>query len=492
MEKSAEQKPEFIDTEIKLNVSEDNMKVFLTCRGDYSKSDELTDRILKHLHDKKITGKPDLTLIGKSIDEAIKTGEEIKDVLIVEGRPPVMPVDGKIEWMGNYFDKGYYIDPETQRIDYKQKLEDRSVNKGDLLVKVTPAQNGREGRNVFGKALVVRSPQKAYLKGGPNVVWVDAESGFKATCAGRVKLRGSTLDVDPIYRIPDGIGNESGNVKHNGQVVVDGDVEADFKVEATGDIEVRGLVYASDIECGGDLSAKEGINGNLSKRIHVTGNILAKYIHNASIKCGGDIGVSTEIFNSFIEAEGEINCSRGRIIGGEILATKGMVVDEAGSKGDTNTVLVAGVDRNLQDKLKRNSEEMNRLKEMLKKLQAGYRKYKANLQLLSNEQKEAMTEISHKIQEGEDEVERIEKENKAIVVKIRENSNALIKIKNIIHPGVVLRIGDARYIVDQTLAGPIYVGQDRYSREIKMTSKPDDFETENMNNNQKSEQVNES
>ncbi len=492
MEKTAEQKPEFIDTEIDFKISGDNMKVFLICRGDYSKSGELTDKILKKLNDKKITGKPDLTLIGKAIEEANKTGEEIKDLLIVEGRPAVMPVDGKIEWMGNYFDKGYYIDPETQRIDYKQKLEDRSVNEGDLLVKVTPAQNGREGRDVFGKALVVSPPQKVHLKGGLNVIWLEAESGYKSTCAGRVKLRGTTLDVDPIYRIPDGVGNESGNVKHNGQVVVDGDVEADFKVEATGDIEVRGLIYASDIECGGDLSAKEGINGNLTKKIHVKGNILAKYIHNASIKCGGDIGVSTEIFNSFIEAEGEVNCSRGRIIGGEILATKGMVVDEAGSKGDTDTVLVAGVDRNLQAALKANSDEATRLKEMIKKLQVGYRKFKANLQLLSNEQKQAMIEISHKIQEGEDEVERIEKEKKAIVAKIRENSNALIKIRNIIHRGVVLRIGDARNTVDQPLAGPIYIGQDRYTREIKMTSSLDEFEAENINSNQKSEQVNES
>ncbi len=433
-----------------------------------------------------------MILTGKAINEAKKTGEDIKDLLIVEGRPPVMPVDGKIEWMGNYFDEGYYIDPETKKIDYKQKVEDRSVNENDLLVKVTPAQKGKDGRDVYGKALAVKSPQKVHLKGGPNVVWVEDESGYKSTCAGRVKMRGHTLDVDPIYRITDGVGNESGNVKHNGQVVVDGDVEADFKVEATGDIEVRGLIYASDIVCGGNLSAKEGINGNLAKNIYVKGDVLTKYIMNATVKCEGDIGVSTEIFNCNIEAKGEVNCSRGRIIGGEVLATKGIVVDEAGSKGNTDTVLTAGLDKKLLANLKANSDEINRLKEMVKKLRAGYRKFKANLQLLTNEQKEGMTEISYKLQEGEDEIGRIEQESKAIVAKIRENSNALIKVREIIHPGVVLRIGDARHIVDQPLAGPIYIGQDRYTREIKMTSKLDEFESENIDNNHKSEQVNES
>jgi len=491
MTDTVKDKPEFIDTEIDFKISENNMEVFLSCTGDFSKGDDLTDKILQHLKNKGITGKPNLTLIGKAIEEANESGNAIEDLLIVEGRPPEPSVDAKIEWMGNYFDEGYYIDPETQRIDYKQKLEDRSVSEGNLLVKITPAKKGKDGRDVFGKALIVKSPKKINLKGGPNVVWVEAESGYKATCTGRVKLRGSTLDVDPIYRVAEGVGIESGNVKHNGQVVVEGDIETDFKVEAVGDIEVWGLIYACDIECGGNLTAKEGINSNPTKRINVKGTLLAKYIHNATVKCDGDVGISTEIFNSDIEAEGEVNCGRGRIIGGEIYGTKGIIVSEAGSKGDAKTLLAAGVDKKLQAGLKSNSDEINRLKEMLKKLRDGHRKFKANIQHLNNEQKEAMIEISYKIAEGENEIERIEKENKTIASKIRDNGNAVIKIRDLVHPGVILKVGDEHHIVNQPLTGPIYIGQDRYTRELKMTSKIEDFETENTTNN-KSEQVNES
>lgn len=482
MENTTEKKSDFIETEIDLKVSDDNMKVHLTCHADFSKGEVLTNKILLRLKELKITAKPDLILIEKAIKEAKETGEDIKDLLIVQGRPPVMPVDGKIEWMGNYFDEGYYVDPETKKIDYKQKIEDRCVEEGQLLVKVTTAQKGKDGRDVFGKALVVHSPKKAHIKSGPNVIWVEEESGYKSTCAGRVKLRGSTLDVDPVYRVGGGVGNESGNVKHNGQVVVDGDIETDFKVEASGDIEVRGLIYACDINCGGNLSAKDGINGNLSKKIYVKGDIVSKYIMNATIICEGNITVLTEIFNSNIETKGEVNCSGGRIIGGEILATKGIVIDEAGSKGNTETILTAGLDKELQVKLKTNADEISRLKEMMKKLDAGYRKFKANMHLLSNEQKESMTAIQYKIGEGEEEIERINKENKEIVQKIRESSNAIIKVRKIIQPGVVLRIGDTRHEVDQPLAGPIYIGQDRYTREIKMTSKLDEFESEEINN----------
>jgi len=487
MENTTEKKADFIETEIDLNVSDDNMKVYLSCHADFSNTEIITNKILLRLEERKITAKPDLILIEKAIEKAKETGEDIKDLLIIQGRPPVMPVDGKIEWTGNYFDERYYVDPETKKIDYKQKIEDRCAEENQLLVKVTPAQNGKDGRDIFGKAIVVKSPKKIHLKGGPNVVWAEEESGYKSKCAGRVKLRGGTLDVDPIYHIAGGVGNESGNIKHNGQVVIDGDVEADFKVEAAGDIEVRGLIYACDIICGGNLSSKEGINSNLTKKIYVKGDIVAKYIMNATIVCDGNINVLTEIFNSNIETKGEINCGGGRIVGGETLATKGITINEAGSKGNTETILIAGLDKKLQAKLKTNTDEIGRLKEMMKKLEIGYRKFKANIQLLSNEQKEGMTAIQYKIAEGEEEIERINKENKTVVEKIRENSNALIKVREIIRPGVVLRIGDTRHVVDQPLAGPIYIGQDRYTREIKLTSKLDEFESEENNNNHKSE-----
>ncbi len=46
MEHTKEQKSKFVVTEIDLRVSEDNMKVYLTCHADFSKGEAVTDKIL--------------------------------------------------------------------------------------------------------------------------------------------------------------------------------------------------------------------------------------------------------------------------------------------------------------------------------------------------------------------------------------------------------------------------------------------------------------
>ena len=48
------------------------------------------------------------------------------------------------------------------------------------------------------------------------------------------------------------------------QVIVKPELTADELSGVLGDVEVRGLIYACDIKCGGNLTCKEGINENIN------------------------------------------------------------------------------------------------------------------------------------------------------------------------------------------------------------------------------------
>lgn len=473
-EDTQEKTTESTASRFSLRVTEDKMAVLLSCLANDAKDEAFFDEILARLKEMKVAIKPDGEEVGRAINKAKETGEDIVDLPIIKGTPPLLPEDGRLEWTGEYFKQGYYIDPETKRIDFRQKAGDPSVENGQLLVKVYKARKGKDGRNVFGKKIIVPRPKEVNLKGGPNVYWDEKDGGFKANCSGTTKLRGRTLNVDPVRFVAGGVGIESGNIKHNGEVIVDGDVETDFKIEATGNIDVRGLIYPCEIICGGNLISKEGIIGNLSRGIKLEGDICAKYIQNATIKSGGNIVANTEIFQCNIRAKGEVNCNEGRIVGGEVSATKGITVGQVGYKGNVKTIVIAGVDLELQAKMKANTDEIVRLKEMIKKLEAGYRKFKSNMHLLNDTQKETMTEIDFKIHEGEEEIKKLEDENKDIFSKIRDNADAKITILDTVYPGVSLRISHAYYVVDQTLTGPIVAGLDRIKGEIVLTSDIED------------------
>jgi uncharacterized protein (DUF342 family) len=456
---------------IKIDVSNDRMKVFLSCA---LKSDDdiakFSDQVISELKKYRIAAKPDMEMLTKVLSEARNRGKVIDRYLLAEGTPPVEPVDGKMEWTGDYFKDGYYIDPETKRIDFHRRLGNPNVEKDQLLVKIFYGRHGTGGRDVFGRVIPVRKARMATLKAGRNVVWDEGENGFRAKCDGRVRLKGQTLDIDQILFIREGINNDTGNIKHNGQVIVNGDIDSDFVVEATGNIEVRGLIYASDIKCGGNLIAKEGINENLSKQMMVAGDIQAKYIMNGNVDSYGNIIVNREIFQSQVRSRGEITCKKGRIVGGEITAAKGIITGEAGSKGDVKTSLTTGIDFYLQDKLKINAELIDQHRLNTGQMKSAYKKLNSMKNYLKPDQEEELSAMRAKIRELEEAMENIENENKEISQQIREFKNSRIIILDLVHPGTVLRIFDKRYVVQNALAGPVVASLDPVTGEIALSS----------------------
>jgi uncharacterized protein (DUF342 family) len=463
-----------IETGYSLAITEDKQQVILSCGANSLRNPDLTSMIQAELTRMGVTATLDNDGLRLAVENAIAENIDIKNLVIARGKTPVNAEDGRLEWTADYFTPGYFIDPMTKRIDFHQKIEERAVEKGQLLVKVIAPREGSDGIDVFGKPIKVTRPRPAEIKGGPNVAWDDKELGYRANCAGRVRLSGKTLEIDEVYKIRSDVGKDTGNIKHNGQLVVEGNVESDFKIEAAGHIEVRGLIYACDIECGGNLIAKEGINENQTKKIAVKGDIAAKYILNASVVCEGNITAKREIFQSLVKTKGEVNCAEGRIVGGEILSAKGITVKEAGSKGNVKTTLVAGVDYALMEKIKSNNDNIQQLKDMIKKLNPACRKLKTSPVPLSAAQKENLMEIEYKLIEADELMKNLEEENKVIRREIYSNKTAQIKITGIVYPGVIMRIFDSQYIVDQPLMGPIVAALDRVTGELALSAETND------------------
>jgi len=152
------------------------------------------------------------------------------------------------------------------------------------------------------------------------------------------------------------------------------------------------------------------------------------------------------------------------------MAMKGIMVGEAGSKANVETTLIAGVDYQLHGKFKSNNEEMAKIKEYLKKLNPAAKKLKGNLRLLTDAQREIMTQITFKIAECEEQLEILENENKKLVEEIHKSKGAIIVIYNMIYPGVALRIYDAQHDTREILMGPITALYDKITSKIALTS----------------------
>jgi uncharacterized protein (DUF342 family) len=453
-----------------LSISEDRLKVLLECTMADIERDGFGEEIVKRLKAMGVAKILDPLAVLQIVAEKFPRGAQSGQLVLLEGTPPEPPVDASIEWQGNFFAPGYVIDPTTKRIDFRQKASQPTVVKDQILVIVHPAIEGTPGLDVKGHKITVPSARRCPLRPGTNVYWSEPDSAFRSRTEGRVKQVGQTLDVDEVLHIKDGVGIVSGNVEHRGQVIVGGDVESEFKVTATGNIEVRGVIRAADITCGGNLVAVEGINSSLEKKIRVTGDIITKYIINASVVCDGNITANGEIYQCRVKTRGEVVCKSGRIIGGEIIATKAIEAGEAGSRADTKTVLIAGLDYAQYEKLDECKRKIQNIREAARILKDAKRRLDQIKMILSPEKKILLAEITDTMNEylelEKAETEEAQKLNRQIVL----NRSACIKIAGIVYPGVVFKLYDSSFVVQHPLQGPLKAQIDPVTHKIALVS----------------------
>ncbi len=461
--------PESLIEQVVLTVSEDKMAVRVTCPSEFAKDEHALVELERLFRRESLDWHTAKQRVADVLETAREEETGLENVVVFAGRPPVAPVDGRIEWSREYFAEGFYIDPETKRIDFNQRRANPAVEENELLVTVYPPQQGKSGRDVFGRTIGVGIAKQPPIKAGANVQWDEEVGGYRARCAGRVIYRNGIVGVEDVYHIREDISTDFGNINHNGSVIIDGAISSNVKIITQGDLEVRGSIYACEITCGGDFAAKHGINSNPEHRMYVAGNMAARHIDQATIDAAGDVVAEQEIFCSTIRTRGAV-IAPGKIIGGEIMATRGITVGEAGSKAGADTMLIAGVDYELIRRISTNNREIAATEKMLEKMQAAFKAAKRKQKFLSHQQKEALTELEFKIEEGKEDVERRREENKTFKQQSLANRDARIVIKDIVYPGTVLRILDSQYAVSDTLVGPIVAKYDKATAAVALSS----------------------
>ena len=169
------------------------------------------------------------------------------------------------------------------------------------------------------------------------------------------KVKGQThkrinIGVYPISNIEGDVDYHSGNIDFNGDVVIGGSVQSQFSVKATGTVTIAGYVEAGAfVTAGNDLLVQRGVVG-ASTELVAGGDVMAKFIQEATVRAGGDIKVGSYIFNASVRAAGQImvpGMGEGKsraLVGGLIWGAKGISALSIGSPYNTSTRLVVGVD----------------------------------------------------------------------------------------------------------------------------------------------------
>jgi uncharacterized protein (DUF342 family) len=340
-------------------------------------------------------------------------------------------------------------------MDHREKGTHDSVVKDTLLGRQIPAEEGKNGMNVFGDTLLAEKPKKNYPVVGDNVRLDTNKNAYYSTINGRVIFFNNVLSVNEKYIVEEDVDITTGNISHTGTVVVNRDVLSGAKIEADGNIEVHGTIENAEIRTKGDLTAHGGIRQAEGHKIVTEGGIKAKFIDGGDLQAKNDIVIEKEIINCNIRTLGAVIIPRGNIVGGEIIALKGIYAGYTGSQTYAPTMLVAGDDFSVRYKISMRKKKIERIETELTQL----RNF-ADSQMADEKRDYTVSKDQHsntllKISGLEQELKDVNDEVKDIEAQTLSNGKRLVNVGVTLFPKTVICLGDEELTVEKETDGPV-------------------------------------
>lgn len=378
-------------------------------------------------------------------------------VVVAEGSPPQNGKDAQIIYKFRTGLEGSpLLESENGKVDYKNLNRVQNVIAGQVLAEKQPPTRGKIGRTVTNRILEARDGRDIPLRSGKNTKM--SEDGFKVFSQkdGQVFLTGGDITVREIYEVRGDLDYNVGNVDFVGSVIIHGNVKENFRIKAAGDIIIKGVSQRAELLAEGKIMCKGGIKGG---KVKTEQSIYARYIDNADVSANLDVVAREEIINSQISAGGRVICltGKGGIIGGKIICGQQIYAKKLGSESYIKTILEAGVDPNIKqrlDELETNKEDLDQK----------FQKLLGSIDMLEKERRDREAEgeefSPRKLKVFQKMLKAKEVYAKQLSImehEIRKMSNYLLGLENkgsissrlVSYPGVVLQIKNADYEIKQ-------------------------------------------
>jgi len=269
-------------------------------------------------------------------------------VVVAKAQPPVAGEDGTVTYAPNLLAVAGRprVDDDGQVSLFDLALV-HNVAEGEVLATRAAPTAGGPGINVRGEPIPSRPGKPARVQAGSGTHFSDDGGQILAAVAGHAVLVGDTISVSNVYHVRGDVGPGTGHIDFVGSVRIGGSVERGYRVKASGDVEIQGSMAGGDVEAGGNVSVRYGIQGRDGHgSVTAVGTVRAKFIEFATVRAGGNVYASDGIVHSAVESGAvvEVLGVHGSIIGGRLVARELIKARELGSVRGVATEVLVGVD----------------------------------------------------------------------------------------------------------------------------------------------------
>ena len=451
----------------KIEVSQDNMQAIVRFYPASQSGKRTTmDSVIKDLRFHSVVYGIQMNVLQ---DHFMSAGMYCTDLVVAQGREPRHGTDA---WIKYYFNTDIHARPTLKddgTVDYFHLNMLNPCKKGQLLAEVIPEDEGEPGTTVQGTKIRPREVKKARLEYGHNMEISTDRRKLTSLVDGHVSLVEGKVFVSDVYEV-ENVDLSTGNIDFEGSVQVNGNVSSNFSIRAGGNVIISGVVEGAFIEAGGNIIIARGMNGMAKGSLKAGGNIVAKFLENATAAAGGY--VSTEsILHSNVTAGTEIQVTgkRGFITGGHVRAGQKIEVKTLGATLGAPTVVEVGVNPEKKAEYMKLQKEVSELVKNIRSLQPilanfaekknkGIRftpdqiNYIRNCAATMETQKKSLAEKNRHMQE--------------LQLEFDPQDRAMVMVRGEVYPGTTIIIGDSSMQVKNTYH---YCRFERIEGDVKST-----------------------
>ncbi len=459
-------------------ITDDKMKAYLLVPQKY-KSNIDKNFIYKILNENNVVK----GIMDEKIDLLLYLIKENLDIepmfLVATGKPPVEGNDAEV--LLKTSEDNYDFDVETpssktDKVDYKkfQRNNITVVEKNALVAYYNPPVKGENGYTVTGDILETKEGKDIELHLDNNLRM--EKNNIISLIDGMLDYRKVSshiyLSVSEVYRVTGNVDYKTGDIKFPGTVIISGEVMPNFEVNAGKNVIVK-TISGGSVKAGGSIVVKEGIIGHSFARraICIAGkDVEAKYAQYAEISASGNINIKNMIRDSNISAGEKIEVMGrpGSIFGGTFYATKGVEAKILGSPSFKQTKIVVGSSAHHISEFMSLVDQINEKTHSLKKITHFLGNIEDNIEKIENEEKK------EKIKKLIQQKRLIRKDIFQMKLKVQEIKKQLEKFsdsKIIFHkeamPGVKAIINDSYYTLE-TYSKRGYFMYDKEKKEVRL------------------------
>jgi hypothetical protein len=331
------------------------------------------------------------------------------------------------------------------------------VGAGVTIARLHPPGECTDGQDVCGGTIPAVAGREIEIKPDDSIL-LRADGQVITSKAGVIDWQAPKLRVTQSLTIPGNVDFSTGHVEFPGAVIISGMVADRFRVSTTTDLVVQGLVEGARLRVGRDAHLRGGMAAKEVGSLRAARDVRAKYLNNAKVHVGRDLGVDKELVNSSIVVGRSVIGPVASVTGGSLTCGHRVEVAEVGSAIGVATEIVLGSIPALEKLLAAALDLRPKLTKGLERIENQLEPLSRFKGKLSGTDAERMTELEFERRPLLDRLSILDQK----IERLRETLAARTKVDLLVHGRIHprVRVSTGLYTVDftKTVAGPVRIG----------------------------------